>query len=46
MSFFIEFTYEDNLIFERISKLINYVKKKKDLNKLDCDDPTILDFYN
>lgn len=46
MSFFIEFIYEDNLIFERISKLINYVKKKKDLNKLDCDDSTILDFYN
>lgn len=46
MNFFIEFKYEDELVFERISSLISYIKIKKNLGKLDCDDTTTLDFYN
>ncbi len=46
MNFFIEFSYNDEFVFQRISSLINYIKDKKDLEELDCDDISILDFYS
>lgn len=46
MECFIEFSYKDESVFKRIYKLIEYIKIQKELGNLDCDDSTILNFYN
>ena len=46
MNLFIEFSYNDEFVFQRISNLINYIKGKKTLEQLECDDTSIIDFYN
>ncbi|GAA0086363.1 hypothetical protein UT300007_28020 [Clostridium sp. CTA-7] len=45
MDCFIEFAYNDESVFRRIYTLIEYIKIKKELGKLDCEDSTILNFY-
>jgi hypothetical protein len=45
MECFIEFAYNDELVFKRIYELIEYIKKQKELENLDSDDSTILNFY-
>lgn len=43
---YIEFSYVDNKVFERIANLINYIKDKKNSDQLDCEDINIQEFYS